>query len=113
MRLDTKMRMLNIGSFSFVLAVFSLSTYFFLSLDVLGFENAKWNLGEDMHTNRTEITGAVLGDEIFVIGGADYREDGAVDTVEIYDPVLNEWALGPSLPYEIMLLQWLTMARFM
>jgi N-acetylneuraminic acid mutarotase len=101
LRLDTKMRMLNIGSFSFVLAVFSLSTYFFLSLDVLGFENAKWNLGEDMHTNRTEITGAVLGDEIFVIGGADYREDGAVDTVEIYDPVLNEWTLGPSLPYEL------------
>jgi N-acetylneuraminic acid mutarotase len=99
LRLDTKMRILNIGSFSFVLAVFSLSTYFFLSLDVLGLENAKWNLGEEMHTNRTEISGAVLGDKIFVIGGADYREDGAVDTVEIYDPVSNEWASGPSLPY--------------
>ena len=82
-----------------VLALFLFSIYFFLSVDVFGFENSTWDLGEDMHTNRTEITGEVLDDRIFVIGGADYQEDGAVDTVEIYGPETNEWSLGPSLPY--------------
>lgn len=63
--------------------------------------NSTWDLGEDTHTNRTEITTAMLNDKIFVIEDADYREDGAIDTVGIYDPNSNEWTVGPSLPYEL------------
>ena len=85
--------MVETKSIRTVLALFLFSIYFFLSVDVFGFENSTWDLGEDMHTNRTEITGEVLDDRIFAIGGADYQEDGAVDTVEIYDPDTNEWSL--------------------
>jgi hypothetical protein len=71
--------MVETKSICTVLALFLFSIHFFLSVDVFGFEYSTWDLGEDMHTNRTEITGEVLDDRIFVIGGADYQEDGAVD----------------------------------
>jgi hypothetical protein len=49
--------------------------------NVEGVENSTWTLGAEMPTNRTEITAAVLDDKIYMIGGADYRANGAVNTV--------------------------------
>lgn len=72
-----------------------------ISVDINGIENSTWTLGEEMLTNRTEITAAVLDDKIYVIGGADYRAAGAVDTVEIYDPNTNQWTSGAPLPYDL------------
>jgi N-acetylneuraminic acid mutarotase len=51
-----------------------------------------------MFSNRTEITASILNDKIYVIGGVDYRNGGAVNTVEIYDPLKNEWTDGAPLP---------------
>jgi N-acetylneuraminic acid mutarotase len=98
--IDTKIvMMVKINNLFALLSLFSFLVCFFLPINVLGVDNSTWDSGEDMHTNRTEVTGEVLDDRIFVIGGADYQEDGAVDTVEIYDPETNEWSSGPSLPY--------------
>jgi N-acetylneuraminic acid mutarotase len=69
--------------------------------NVEGVENSTWTLGEEMPTNRTEITASALDDKIYVIGGADYRADGAVNTVEIYDPNTNQWTNGAPLPYDL------------
>lgn len=97
---DIRILILDIRISYFILTLL-LSICFVIPITVEGVQNSTWNLGEDMHTNRTEITTAMLNDKIFVIGGADYREDGAIDTVEIYDPNSNEWTVGPSLPYEL------------
>ncbi len=66
-----------------------------------GVENSTWTIGKEMPTNRTEITAAVVDDKIYVIGGADYRADGAVNIVEIYDPNTDKWTSGAPLPYSL------------
>jgi N-acetylneuraminic acid mutarotase len=78
-----------------------ITALFSLAADVKGVENSTWTLGEEMLTNRTEITAAILDDKIYVIGGADYRADGAVDTVEVYDPNTDQWTTGAPLPYDL------------
>jgi N-acetylneuraminic acid mutarotase len=72
-----------------------------LPIEVNAIENSTWQMGKDMISNRTEITAAVLDDKIYVIGGADYRADGAVSTVEIYDPNTDTWTKGTPLPYDL------------
>ena len=72
-----------------------------IPVDVKGIENSTWDIGKEMPTNRTEITAEVINDKIYVIGGADYRADGAVDTVEIYDPNTDTWTSGTPLPYTL------------
>jgi N-acetylneuraminic acid mutarotase len=89
----------EIRLFFSVLVTIIIVALFSIPLDVKGVENSTWTLGEEMLTNRTEITASVINDKIYVIGGADYRADGAVDTVEIYDPNTNQWTNGAPLPY--------------
>ena len=89
----------EIRLFFSVLVTIIIAALFSIPLDVKGVENSTWTLGEEMLTNRTEITASVINDKIYVIGGADYRADGAVDTVEIYDPNTNQWTNGAPLPY--------------
>ena len=51
-----------------------------------------------MPTPRSLLCAAELGGEIYAIGG---RETGVVfpvDTVEIYDPSMNSWSTGVSMP---------------
>jgi len=49
---------------------------------------------------RTEVTAAVAGDRIYVVGG--YRRDGGtVATVEVYDPAADRWERGPDLPVAV------------
>jgi hypothetical protein len=46
---------------------------------------------------RTELSGAVLGGRIVVVGGLT-AEGGASDRVDFYDPAANRWEAGPALP---------------
>jgi N-acetylneuraminic acid mutarotase len=56
-----------------------------------------WTSGASMPTPRTEVTGAVLNDDIYVIGGFD--ESGQVtDIVEVYDITNNSWTKAAPLP---------------
>ena len=80
----------------FLLTLAIISTY---PEDTKAVNNSTWEKGKDMLSNRTEITASILKDKIYVIGGADYRNGGAVNTVEIYDPLKNEWTEGAPLPY--------------
>lgn len=56
-----------------------------------------WKTLSDMPTPRTEVTSAVIGNEIYVIGGF---EEGSItsDVVEIYNFVTNTWRIGYQLP---------------
>ena len=49
-----------------------------------------------MPTPRTELTGAVLDEKIYGIGG--YVKEGKKDIVEVYDPDKNKWSTAASLP---------------
>ena len=71
----------EIRLFFSLLVIIIFTGFFAIPVDVKGIENSTWTLGEEMLTNRTEITAAVLDDKIYVIGGADYKADGAVNTV--------------------------------
>ena len=91
----------EIRLFFSLLVIIIFTGFFAIPVDVKGIENSTWTLGEEMLTNRTEITAAVLDDKIYVIGGADYKADGAVNTVEIYDPNTDQWTNGAPLPYDL------------
>ncbi len=84
-----------------LLAFIILSLILELPIEANAIENSTWQKGKDMITNRTEITASVLNDKIYIIGGADYRNDGAVNSVEIYDPNTNQWTQGTPLPYDL------------
>lgn len=84
-----------------LLVTITLTALLSVSGNVEGVENSTWTLGEEMPTNRTEITASVIGDKIYVIGGADYNSDGAVNIVEIYDPNTDQWTNGAPLPYPL------------
>ncbi|MDR4489945.1 MAG: kelch repeat-containing protein [Candidatus Nitrosocosmicus sp.] len=82
-----------------VLFVFTI--IFALPEDTNAVNNSTWEFGKEMPTNRTEITTDVVNDKIFVIGGADYRNGGQLNLVEIYDPQNNNWTKGNPLPYSL------------
>ena len=84
-----------------LLVTITFSALLSIPVNVEGIENSTWRLGEEMPTNRTEMTAAVLDDKIYLIGGADYGAGGAVSTVEIYDPNTNQWTNGAPLPYAL------------
>src|SRR5919106_2373468 len=56
-----------------------------------------WTDGAPMPTPRTEVTAAVLRNDIYVIGGFD--ESGQVtDIVEVYNIANNTWSKASPLP---------------
>ena len=56
-----------------------------------------WTIGAPMPTARSEMIGTVLDDKIYIIGGFD--ESGrSTSTVEVYDPMTNDWTTAPPLP---------------
>jgi N-acetylneuraminic acid mutarotase len=58
-----------------------------------------WNYGESMPTKRSEISGTVLDNKIYIIGGSD--ENGPTDLVDVYDPETNKWAIVSPLPRKL------------
>jgi len=47
---------------------------------------------------RFEANGAVVGNELWVIGGFSSKDLQVTDRVDIYDPAADSWRPGPSLP---------------
>ena len=56
-----------------------------------------WTAGAPMPTPRTEVTAAVLKDDIYVIGGFD-GSGQVTDIVEVYDIANNTWTKAAPLP---------------
>lgn len=59
-----------------------------------------WQTLAPTPTARTEVTAAVTGKRIFVVGGFDAGGD-TVRTVEVYDIESNLWLEGPRLPLAV------------
>ena len=60
-------------------------------------EESHWTTGAPMPTPRSEITGTVLDDKIYIIGGFD-DSGHSTPTIEMYDPLLDKWTQVTSLP---------------
>src|SRR5919109_347957 len=56
-----------------------------------------WTAGALMPTPRTEVTAAVLKDDIYVIGGFD-ESSQVTDIVEVYNITNNTWTTAAPLP---------------
>lgn len=56
-----------------------------------------WNNGAPMPTPRTEIAAALLGDNIYIIGGFD-KSGRVTDIVEVYNLKNNSWTKIAPMP---------------
>src|ERR671916_2619072 len=56
-----------------------------------------WTAAASMPTPRTEVTAAVLDNDIYVIGGFD-ESDQVTDIVEVYSIANNSWTKAAPLP---------------
>jgi N-acetylneuraminic acid mutarotase len=57
-----------------------------------------WVNKADMPTARLGHATCVVDGKIYAIGGYRFANDPGLTTVEVYDPVMNIWTSGPSLP---------------
>jgi N-acetylneuraminic acid mutarotase len=57
-----------------------------------------WSTGASMPTPREELSGAVLGDKIYLVGGSDDTRNGITDSVDTYDPRTNQWDSIAPIP---------------
>ena len=57
----------------------------------------QWRKGPALQTERTEVSAAVLGGKIYVIGGFQ-KGIGTSTTVEVFDPQTGQWSLSKPLP---------------
>jgi N-acetylneuraminic acid mutarotase len=60
-------------------------------------EKSHWTTGAPLPTPRSEIAGTVLNDKIYVVGGFD-SSGRSTSTIEVYDPMLDEWTQVTWLP---------------
>ena len=56
-----------------------------------------WVRGANMPTPRTDFTGTVLDDKVYIIGGLN-RNGTSLDAVEFYDPKTDSWGTINPLP---------------
>ena len=70
------------------------------SVQIYDPDNDSWSLGTPMLGGRAELGAALLNGEVYVIGGI-FTAGGSSTTtnsVDIYDPVLDNWRSGTPLP---------------
>ncbi|MDQ7829679.1 MAG: galactose oxidase [Armatimonadota bacterium] len=60
----------------------------------------RWTARAPLPRARTEVTAAVLGGRVYVIGGFDGCARTTA-TVQVYDPATDRWHLGPPLPHPV------------
>lgn len=85
-----------IVSIIFFFILFSITSIFIIT-QVEAQNEFHWKTLPEMPTPRTEVTSAIIGNEIYVIGGF---EEGRVtsDVVEIFNVMNNTWRIGYPLP---------------
>jgi N-acetylneuraminic acid mutarotase len=61
---------------------------------------AMWQSGPPLPVPRTEVAGAAVRGEIYIVGG--YNEDGSSSRrVDVYSPASKSWRRGPDLPVAV------------
>ncbi len=55
-----------------------------------------WSMGAAMPTSRTDVAVAVVGGNLYAIGGNDPSGGGNLSTVEMYDPIADQWTTKSS-----------------
>lgn len=61
---------------------------------------AAWQSGPQLPAPRTEVAGAAVRGEIYIVGG--YNADGSSSRrVDVYSPATRNWRRGPDLPVAV------------
>jgi N-acetylneuraminic acid mutarotase len=90
----------------FVLSVFPLLLFFSILLIFGQIQQQQaftetveslWSNGTSMPTHRSEITGTIIGDNIYIIGGLD-KSGKVLDIVEVYNIKNDSWKTVAPLP---------------
>src|SRR5207249_1602802 len=59
-----------------------------------------WQSGPQLPVPRTEVVGAAVRGEIYIVGG--YNADGSSSRrVDVYAPATRRWRRGPDLPVAV------------
>ncbi len=67
--------------------------------EIYDITNDSWSLGAPMPIPVTHMGNAVVGNEIWSVGGFAGNDPGVItDVVQIYNTTTNTWRTGPSLP---------------
>jgi N-acetylneuraminic acid mutarotase len=61
-------------------------------------QEGAWEELAPMRVARFSPTGAVIGDRLYVVGGAQANADDTYASMEIYEFETGEWTTGPSMP---------------
>lgn len=69
-------------------------------VEVMDVRNNKWRSLSSLSTERAYGEAAVIGDQIFVVGGLQTNMTSYAPFIEVYDPVLDHWEVHP-LPVDI------------
>ena len=68
----------------------------------MGLAQEEWKRKADMPTPRCALNAAVVSNMIYVMGGANnygfHLSQGAMATLEIYNPQTDKWSKGPDMP---------------
>src|SRR5215470_4956364 len=59
-----------------------------------------WQLGAPMPMPRQELATGLLAGKVYVIGGYDAVR-ASTDTVQVYNPTTDTWALAHPIPYAV------------
>jgi N-acetylneuraminic acid mutarotase len=63
-------------------------------------ESRRWSLGADIPTARGFLGTAVVGGQLYAIGGSPHmiQHDPGLGIVEVYDPETDRWSSAPEMP---------------
>lgn len=95
------MKFLNLVIFGVALFIFCIYCFSSYSIFQTSFsqvsQQLEWSHGKDMPKPREEISGTVLNDEIYIVGGS-ADNNKITDNVDVYDPKTDQWKSVTSLP---------------
>ena len=95
---DLKLMIIVLAGILFIIIGSSLPLLCINQMTVLAqLEKSYWTTGTPLPTPRSEIAGTVLNDKIYIVGGFD-SSGRNTPTIEVYDPILDEWTQVTLLP---------------
>lgn len=87
----------NLFLVSMVLFFIAIPLYLVLTVSEAQAQSSSlWSNGESMPDPRGAISGILLDEKIYIVGGS--NETGTTKTVDVYDPHTDEWQTVASLP---------------
>ena len=83
----------------FISVIFILFGIGLFGMTSLSLAQESWTKKKDMPTPRTVLSACVVNGKIYTIGGTKDGQFIPLQTVEVYDPITDEWETGTNTLY--------------